>query len=322
MSTKPLESVLYREISALQAKEKLVIALPLLEELVNYGTNVLIRCSTSPTTNEKNVDNAPLSLYRHILESTDALTILLANGACDPSISILRSAYEALLSLEYIVEKSEYYKNRSLQWLANYIRIRIRSYNLLLKDHPINKQFTAQLEKDKVFPFLSNYPHDTIPQNELKRAIDNLQSLLNSEQFIPIQTEFATLKKNGVRNPKWYSFFDGPKNLEGLASYLQKSFEYEVFYRYWSRISHAQDFSKFIDASPERDTGVKQIRDTSTILEYAGRGADFIIEATRLILKKFRPGEDFSIYYKNNIQSRYLGLRKNPRFTNSSKNSP
>jgi hypothetical protein len=47
MATKPLQTVLYRELSRVEAKELIDSAASLLEELVNWGTNALVRCAAS-----------------------------------------------------------------------------------------------------------------------------------------------------------------------------------------------------------------------------------------------------------------------------------
>ena len=64
MGTKPLEPILYRDFSVAQAKPIIDLACPLLQELVNFGTNTLVRCATS-TTGGKNEDLALLSLQAH-----------------------------------------------------------------------------------------------------------------------------------------------------------------------------------------------------------------------------------------------------------------
>jgi hypothetical protein len=45
MSTEPLESILNRDLSIAQSKEALDVAIPVLQELVNHGTNALMRCT-------------------------------------------------------------------------------------------------------------------------------------------------------------------------------------------------------------------------------------------------------------------------------------
>jgi len=135
MPTDPLQTVLVRELSIARAKEILSIATPLFQELVNYSTNALIRCATS-TQREENEDLAPLALYRHILEMTDAFEVLIASSCAAPTVPILRSTFEGLLSLDYILESKTEYVTRSLSWLATYVHKRIALYETFLPTTP------------------------------------------------------------------------------------------------------------------------------------------------------------------------------------------
>ena len=103
MPSAPLESILYRELSKAQAKEVLAKATPLLQELVNYSTHALARCATSPS-GEIDVDLSILALYRHIIEITDAIEVLVSQCCAEASSPLLRSSFEALISIEYILE--------------------------------------------------------------------------------------------------------------------------------------------------------------------------------------------------------------------------
>jgi hypothetical protein len=68
MPTEPLETLLYRDLSKVAAKEIIEIASPLLQELVNYSTNAFRRCESSTTGNENEdvaVLNAVFTHYRN-----------------------------------------------------------------------------------------------------------------------------------------------------------------------------------------------------------------------------------------------------------------
>lgn len=298
MPTKPLHKVLYRELSIAKAQEVLSYTQPLFEELVNYGSNALIRCATSPK-GEENVDLAPLALYRHILEMTDAFEVLISNSCPTPTIPILRSTFEATLSLEYILESNEYYVVRSLCWLASYVNRRITLYNSMLSSTQRGKEFASYIKKDKSVIDIPNPPADGV-----KSAIKNLENFLSREQFDEINLEFDSFGKSA----KWYSLFDGPKSLQELSYHLEKHVQYEFLYRQWSSVTHALDFSKFLGISESGESGIRGIRNPDRILEVSRFAATFMIKATRLLLENFRPGEDFSRYYKREIYNLFQKL--------------
>lgn len=302
MPTDAHQDVLYRELSIIQAREILAEVTPLFEELVNNATHILLRSANTPTSPEKNVDLAPLALYRHILEMTDAFTVLIESSVSTPTIPIIRSIFEASLSLEYILQGQELYKRRSLQWLANYARNRLRLYETMVEDSERGKEFKTIVEKDRTINSLPQFP-----PVEINKAIKMMESFLERDQFRAIQTEYSSVSKIR-RNPTWYSLYGGPQNLKNLADALEKNAQYEILYRFWSRVTHAQDFSDFLVKSWDGQPGIKGIRDSSKLIELSKFGATLMVEATRLMLLKFRPGEDFSRYYVREVQPRFIKL--------------
>jgi hypothetical protein len=113
MPIEPLETVIYRELQIARAGKFLDVVTPLFQELVNYGSNALTRCASSSNRGE-NEDLAVLNLYRQILGLTDAFEVLVAASCAEPTIPILRSMFETLLGIEYILESKTTYVQRSL----------------------------------------------------------------------------------------------------------------------------------------------------------------------------------------------------------------
>lgn len=295
MPTKPLETIIYRDLSIVQAKEILNNITPLLQELVNYGSNAIVRAATS-SKSEENVDLACLALYRHILEMTDAFEVLIAYGCAYPTIPLLRSTFEALISMDYLLEDDNLFKQRSLAWLVVYVHDRINLYESLIPSTERGKSFQASLSKDKSIQNFQN-----IDESRIKPAIQNLRRLLSRPEMQPIETEYAAKQKT----PTWYSLFNGPKNLQELAYHVERFAQYDFLYRYWSRVTHANNFHPFINVAENGQSGIRGIRDTSMILEVSRFSLTFIIEATRMLLGKFRPTENFSKYYVDEIRDRF-----------------
>jgi hypothetical protein len=287
MPTKPLESVIYRELQIARAKKFLEVATPLFQELVNYGSNALIRCATSSKRDE-NEDLAALNLYRHILEMTDAFEVMIAGSCAAPTIPIVRSCFEAPLGLEYILESKATYVQRSLSWLALYAHKRIAFYEMMLVDSPRGKEFQASVKKDK---WIGELP--IIPQDQVKSSIDNMKNLLSREQFADIEAEYQKFE----RPPRWYQLFGGPSSIQQLAYRLDHHAHYDFLYRQWSIVAHAQDFSKFLGVDSTGEGGIRGIRDVGPLQEVSRFATSFIVEATRILLLEFRPGEEFSKYY-------------------------
>lgn len=304
MPTRPLETVIYRDLQIARAAKFLSVATPLFQELVNYGSNVLIRCASSSERGE-NEDLASMTLYRHILEMTDAFEVLIAQCCPAPSVPLIRSSFEALMALEYILESKATYVQRSLSWLAVYTHQRLAMYELMRLDSPRGKEFQASIEKD-------NWVHDLppVPQDKLRAAIDNLTKLLNRPQFEAIEAEYAKFK----HPPHWYRLFGGPANLQQLAYALNHHAQYDFLYRRWSTVAHAVDFSSFLAVSPSGERGIRGIRDAAPLQDLSRFASTFMVEATRRMLMEFRPGEEFAKYYVPEVSPLFLQVIKRDDF--------
>lgn len=300
MPTEPHRDILYRELATVQARDLFPRAAPLLREVVNFGTNTFVRCMSAGD-GEENTHLAPFALYRHILELTDSIEVLVANGcpsACKPN---LRSAFEALLSLEYITQPGADYRVRSLSWLAAYARDHLRMYRSLLQSSAEGKGFLDAIQSDKT---VREFP--PLPQDKVAEGIARMEKLLARDQFGEIQAEFAKFK----REPRWYQLFGGPANLHDLADHLLRPAQYDVLYRQWSLASHALDFFPFLAPAPPGEKAVRGLRDIAATNEVTTFAATFLIDATRLLIGKFHPGETWGNWYLREIREDYLTTAK------------
>jgi hypothetical protein len=209
----------------------------------------------------------------------------------------VRSAFEALLSIEYILETN--YVQRSLSWLASYAHNRLEFDESLNPTKPKGQAFQKALTDDKIVRKIV-----LPPQDQVQAAIANLQHLLARPQFQEIEAEIKKHRKKS----HWYQLFGGPKNLREPASHLNRQAQYHVFYRHWSSIAHAHDLSRFINKTPEGKGTYKMLRNPNDIQEVTLNTAIIILNATRLVLGKFRPGENLASWYEREVQKRFLSF--------------
>jgi hypothetical protein len=300
MPTEAHRNVLYREFSLVQYKELKPSPTNLLQEVVNFGTNAFIRCLTS-VGEEENIHLAPLALYRQLLELTDGIEILVSNAAPSACFPLLRNSFEALLSLEFILEDSTTYQTRSLSWLASYARDTIRVYSSLLPRTKEGEKFLDAIKEDK---FVRNFPLP--PEDEVSNAINNLTHLLTRDQFKAIVLEYTRHK----REPKWYALFGGPSKLRDLARHLRRTAQYDILYHGWSMSTHAQDFRPFLAPDETGQGAIQGLRNLSTTYEVTTFAVTFIIDATRLLINTLRPGENWSSWYSREVKDAYSQFAK------------
>jgi hypothetical protein len=296
MSTDPLESIIYRDLAKANAQKLTEIADPLLTELVNFGSNAIVRCATS-IHGKENEDLAVLSLYRHILEMTDGVQVLISQACAVPAIPLVRSSFEALISLDYIVESDQKYVARSLAWLVNYLNERVKTYEMLDPSTKRGKYFQRSIMSDIN---VSSMPLP--PQRELQKAAARLNSLLSSQQLKQINTEFHNLKGKKA----WYKLQGGPNNLRDLAHHVGRSALYDFIYRQWSRVTHAHDFGPFIRKDAKGQAVIRAIRSPEELKNVTNYSATICLAATRKLIGKFRPTENIKSWYERDVQPLYL----------------
>jgi hypothetical protein len=193
--------------------------------------------------------------------------------------------------------------------MVGYARERLFSYKQLSSRTTEGRQFKKDWEADRVassraLPFTDE---------QIDTAIENMNAFLAKAHIKPIAEKFTEYKARRKKNPNWYSIDGGPDSIEQLSVYLKRAAFYNVLYRHWSAISHATDFSNFI--APKRTgsrSGMKGLRDAKHLRDIYTFSATFMIEGTRRMLLKFRPGEEngFSKWYESDIRERYLKITR------------
>ncbi len=304
MPTKPFEPLLYRELRNVEAKETIKVASPLLQEEINYATNAFQRCQES-SKGAPDEDLPVLTSYLHVIEMTDGIEALVYQCCSIPAIPLIRSAFEALLSIDYILEKD--YRRRAFAWLVCYVHERLGQYELFDPSNPKSKEFSINLASDELNKYVKLPSFPNIPS-----AIKNLQSLLNNPNYRVAELEYQNLKSKRKRKPRWYSLFGGPSNLRDLAIQLNRGAQYELLYRYWSSITHADDISRFLTKTKKGQPVFKPLRNPENLGLISVIASSLILHATQHVMGKFRPGESRSLgsWYIREVRNLHLALTK------------
>jgi hypothetical protein len=305
MPTEPLRTMLDRDLSKALAKQTIELAVPLLRELVNDATYVFARCHDSAKGKEDE-DVPVLFSYLHIIQMTDAIETLVAEGCTAPAILPLRSSFEALLAIKYILESDS--KRRAPAYMVAYSHQRIRMYKLLDSDTQEGRDFVKDLSTDEA---LRQIDIAALKQHA-KRAMENLGNLIRKERNKNAEAEYQRLKQDRKREPEWYQLFGGPSNLRELAQRLNYRARYDLLYRSWSNLAHAGELSRFITRTRDGKPAINPIRNTGELATTACFAAWIMLEAKKLVLAKFHPGEEASVkrWYLAEIRERYLSLCK------------
>jgi hypothetical protein len=240
---------------------------------------------------------AAAALYQHVIEMSDGIEMLLRQSCCQAAIPPLRSSYEALLGLEYIMASD--YHSRSLAWLCGFAHQKLSFYKSVDPSTAHGIAFWQQ----HLGKLLSN---QAIPK-EIATNIQHLEGLLAEPHLAPIEAEWQRLL-TAKQKVYWYRLFGGPSSIRGLAERLGQVQTYDVLYRRWSRVSHAQELPH-IGRTSQGNAVFRALRNPETMREIADLAITFQVKATRLMLAHFRHGEDLSSWYSADMMPLLQKLR-------------
>lgn len=203
-----------------------------INEVVNYGTHLLKWIAESPSQGDQKLPT--IMFFRSLLEKADSISILIKNSSIDSSKIILRSLFETHLSISYLNEN--YTEDRSMAFLVWNSKNIIKANRAFIKGNQEFKELQSRVEKDG--NFLTVEDLENLPS--AKPIIDTQLSLLNKPEYKRVEKEYERTKKL-IKNPSWYSLFNGPKSIEQLAKDLNMSTFYPLLYRPWSGSVHGTD---------------------------------------------------------------------------------
>lgn len=277
-----------------------------IEETVNFGSLVFKWCNES--LEGKADKEVPLILlFRHVLELLDAVSILIKESSAEPCKLQLRSMFEALLSINYLLEEDQ--EERAYAFLVNHAYKKIKTYKKLDPKTQQGKQFKGIL-KDTVLHDL-----DLSDLFDLSKMVDQQKELFRKDGFREAYQELERLRKEGRKNPNWYEFYSGPRDLEQLAIKLNKRDYYEYFYRHWSDYVHAADLITGNLGKTETGTYLTSIRQPFEAQSITSIAITMALEVYRNMINHYVPLQitHYRMWYVEDMQKYYKELSNRRR---------
>lgn len=230
--SEPIKDILPRELHP-EIQEILFGYSKLIDEFVNFGTHIFMWIVQESKGSDEQM---PLAMFfRDALEKADSISTLVKYSHIEPSKVILRSLFELTLYIRYIVEED--FEKRSMAFLVWDSKRKIRFYRCYDKEDPFYKETQKIVQKDEFFSngsFLKELP-------SVKLALENQYELLLLPDYRLVEKEYERTKKMDRQNPSWYRLYNGPKNIQELATKVNLPFVYEILYRRWSGNVHSTD---------------------------------------------------------------------------------
>lgn len=280
---KSFKELLDRDFHQEHIDEHFLPVLGVLEDIVNYGTNLIVRCFA---TGDRKLKDAILLgvLLRQAVSMLDAIQILVKEASTYPASLQCRALFEVALYLEWVLsgdaeEKAKYF------YVTN-----VRKKKLwALRTQAGTPEFES-LEKTMTPVGGISDTMEKI-EDEGKKQLDEIEDFLRKDEFKEVNDEIENLRKKSKRpyDPPWYAKF-GVSSVRQMAIRLNKLHEYELIYSGTSEVMHSSKDSSHI--SFEEDfMRFKPIRSLDGVSELLNFSLSTIINIYILVLKTYRPGE-------------------------------
>jgi hypothetical protein len=279
MPTTPPSHLLDRDLTRAALQKHIEVADPLLYEVVNYGVALLTRCRDELKGGAHHL--GILLPLHHLLEMIDAVHIQLIAGAPAPARLQLRSAFEAVLTIEYILKDDT--ERRAFAYLTAWAQTQMAKYRAVKK-----------------------HIHLGAKAEEIDERIAVLQGQVGHPGWMEASAALKDLKRMKGRRPPWYGLYGGPSNLAELAEDVGHLDEYDVLYREWSGPTHACDLGRQVITRPGTITfrRLRAPEEFNGVLSYA---VNFAVRGSRMVLLYYRPGEEraWKEWYNREVRGSY-----------------
>ena len=277
-----MNRLLDREDSLLQSHDIRDLGRPVLRSVVNKAVGIFERSSKTPGNGDENL--GILMPFRHAIEMLDGVEVLLDASCVVASHTPLRSAFEASLTVRYIL--ADDIERRALSYVVGDIYEQLSWYDQQDPETGRGKRFRDDMGLEEG----SEFPMPDVA--ELRRSAKVMRAVLAKDPYPPIASEYVRVKRERRGRMKWYSLFGGPGNLRELAMSLGQLDDYLVLYPRWSKTAHATDqVSKVTRAHDRTSPTVPVVRSPVGMASAYLLGIGIGVEVTHAVMQHYRPEE-------------------------------
>lgn len=281
MPDAPNLMILDRESARRDAQEHFGPQLELLEQMTNYGTNLILRLLR--TSERGLVDLIVIAaLGKQAFTMLDGCSVLLASGAAHAAFLPVRALFESSVHLQWILSNHSERRARAY-FVANLRQERIWCLRVL--------EGTPEYDRATVAFSNSAIPRvDTTPlQAQASDSLDKVDRLLLSPENAEMNAEFEVFYKRRGYDPSWNEVA-GEKSLRKITESIQRLAEYEIIYSPGSEVVHGSSFVRHFTVGSGRIAlhGIRGVQDAPDLVTYAASTA---LHTIQILLQHYRPDE-------------------------------
>jgi Family of unknown function (DUF5677) len=240
--------------------------------------------------------------HQRLWDGTVLVAVLAEKGSAQPTGPALRSAFEAMLGAEYILQADS--ERRGLAYQVAHVHKRLKQYRRYDPDHQAGKELRGRVKDDPLAEVFDHAPAD------LAARAAKLEPVLTKPEYVSIKAEWQALRKRKGGDPSWFSLFGGPPDVQRLAEHLQRGAMYELLYRPWSDTVHASNGFENVGLTDEGHAVFRPIRHPDGLQQAVSLAGSLSFATASLLLAAYAPDEQarFRSVYLTHLRSRHLEL--------------
>lgn len=274
----------------------------LLTDLVNYGSNLIPRSYDSSSKKLEDIIVIGV-LLKQVVSMIDAIEILVSNGAVQAAHLEARSAFEASLYIDWILE-GESEKKARYYYVYNLRNQKLWALRFTTGTH--EKEYFSQVISDLGKHLNLDNPNI---EAQAKKELSEINRVLEQDSFSEVNKIFENErnKKTGLE-AYWYKPL-GITSIRKLAEKVGRLYEYDIFYSMSAEISHATSYKDHLRFDRDRIVfePIRQLKGLYELLKFVITVA---LASYVSILKHYRAGEisNFIRKYQSDWREAFLNI--------------
>ncbi len=247
---------------------------------------------------------AALIAFHQLLEMLDSVNTLLSAGRGVGARPALRSMFEALISIEYILRDPAQFTERAFAFLAADLLQRLDVIEMVTPGTPEYAGLDKVREADEV---ASKSKIDLVPGLGLR---NQLERVLAKPNWKVAADKLRALRKPGRPVPAWYKIDGGPQSIGALARAVGRGYQYAFIYRDLSATVHALDHTRVFRKSAG-EFGFSRFPDSNAVKECYRLAIILGFMACKTVLFHYRGDERQFIWrwYRDEIKAGFDSVR-------------
>lgn len=282
MPDNPNPNLLDRHRPSIEIRENFEDQLNLIEDIVNYGSNLVMRCLKTQRLDLVGIITIG-SFLKHCVSMLDAIHVLVLNSAVFPANLQLRSLLESSLYMQWILKEQS--EHRAKCFYVGELRKKREWYRRFQRGTKENRSYIPGFELRAE----DHKERREIDDKDLKKDEIIITKNLNSDELKEINELYNINRNNRDYDFSWIKIA-GANSIFFIAKELDRVREYRLIYNFGSEIMHASSSDDHYEHIGEMVFS-KPIRSLENFDSLILSTIPTTLFTYQIILEHYRPGE-------------------------------